>query len=74
MSITIYSKPSCSQCDQAKMLLNMKSIEFTVKMLNIDYTLEELKELVPTARAFPIIFKDDVYLGSLNELKQYVSK
>lgn len=74
MSITIYSKPSCSQCDQAKMLLSMKGIEFTVKMLNVDYTLEEIKSLVPTARAFPIIFEDDVYLGTLSDLKQHVSK
>ncbi len=74
MSITIYSKSSCSQCDQAKMLLSMKGIDFTVKMLNVDYTLEELKELVPTARAFPIIFEDDNYVGTLSDLKQYVSK
>ena len=74
MSITIYSKSSCSQCDQAKMLLSMKGIDFTVKMLNVDYTLEELKDLVPTARAFPIIFEDDNYVGTLSDLKQYVSK
>ena len=52
----------------------MKGIDFTVKMLNVDYTLEELKELVPTARAFPIIFEDDNYVGTLSDLKQYVSK
>ena len=74
MSITIYSKSSCSQCDQAKMLLSMKGIDFTVKMLNVDYTLEELKDLVPTARAFPIIFEDDNYVGTLSDLKQYVNK
>ena len=74
MSITIYSKSSCSQCDQAKMLLSMKGIDFTVKMLNVDYTLEELKDLVPTARAFPIIFEDDNYVGTLSDLKQYISK
>ena len=74
MSITIYSKSACSQCDQAKMLLSMKGIDFTVKMLNVDYTLEELKDLVPTARAFPIIFEDDNYVGTLSDLKQYVNK
>ena len=52
----------------------VKGIDFTVKMLNVDYTLEELKDLVPTARAFPIIFEDDNYVGTLSDLKQYVSK
>ncbi len=69
MTITIYSKPSCSQCDQAKMLLNMKGIDFIFKMLDVDYTLDELKTLVPNARTFPVIFKNDEYLGGLPELK-----
>lgn len=74
MSITLYSKNSCGQCDQAKMLLSMKSIDYTLKMLDIDYTLEEIQTLVPSAKSFPVIFKDDTYLGGLNELRQYISK
>lgn len=73
MSITIYSKPACSQCDQAKMLLKMKGIEFTSKVLDVDYTLEELKELVPTARNFPVIFIDDKFIGGYNELRTSIS-
>lgn len=72
MNITIYSKPSCSQCDQAKMLLKMKGIDFNFKMLDVDFTLNDLKNLAPTAKTFPVIFKEDVYLGGLKELKEIV--
>lgn len=72
MNIEIYSKPSCSQCDQAKMLLKMKGLEFTSKMLGVDFTLEQLKEKVPVARMFPVVFIDDTYVGSLKELKDKI--
>ena len=68
--IIIYSKDNCSQCEMSKMFLDMKSVEYTVKKLNTDFSLEELKELVPTAKTFPIVFIDNEYKGSYNELKQ----
>lgn len=74
MSIIIYSKPACAQCDQAKMLLKMKGIEFTTKVLDVDYTSEELKELVPTARTFPVIFNEDEFIGGYNELRIFLNR
>lgn len=72
MNIEIYSKPSCSQCDQAKMLLKMKGLDFTTKMLDLDFTAEELKEKYPTARMFPVVFIDGSFIGSLKELKERI--
>lgn len=69
MDIKIYSKENCDFCNKSKMLLNMKGITFTNLMLDVDYTLEQLKELVPSARTFPIIFIDDIYIGGYNELR-----
>jgi len=67
---TIYSKDSCGSCIQAKQLLEMKEQEFTYKVLNTDYTLSEFMKIAPkTHKTFPLIFKDDVYLGGLKELK-----
>ena len=68
--IIIYSKDNCSQCEMSKMFLDMKAIEYTVKKLDVDFSLEELKELVPTAKTFPIVFINNEYVGSYNELKQ----
>ena len=67
---TIYSKDKCQQCDSAKLLCQMKGVEFEVKNLDVDYTKEDILALVPQARSFPLILKDGEYLGGLVELKQ----
>ena len=56
---TIYSKPSCSYCLQAKQLLEMKQLPFVYKQLGADYTLQELLEVSPDAKSFPQIFVVD---------------
>ena len=42
-SIKLYSKQNCTQCDQAKVLLQMRGFTPEVLMLDDHYTLEELK-------------------------------
>ena len=72
--ITIYSKPSCSACVQAKQLCDAKGIEYEYKVLGKDYDLEQMFEVVPmSVRSFPAITKDGEYLGSLHELKALLS-
>lgn len=66
---TVYSKEDCSQCVMTETLLSMKHLKYEIKKLGVDYSREDLLELVPTARSFPVIFKDGVYLGGLKELK-----
>lgn len=73
MDIVLYSKDNCDFCNRSKILLDMKSKTYSVKMLDVDYTLEQLKELVPTARNFPVIFIDDKYIGGYNELRTSIS-
>lgn len=67
---TIYSKDKCQQCNTAKLLCQMKGVDFEIKKLGIDYTKEDVLALVPQARSFPLIFKDGEYLGGLVDLKQ----
>ena len=72
--ITIYSKPSCSACVQAKQLCDVKGIEYEYKVLGKDYDLEQMFEVVPmSVRSFPAITKDGEYLGGLPELKALLS-
>ena len=66
---TIYSKDKCQQCDTAKLLCQMKGVDFEIKKLGIDYTKEDVLALVPQARSFPLIFKDGEYLGGLEQLR-----
>lgn len=66
---TIYSKEQCNYCVQSKRLLDAKKHQYVVKMLDVDYTLDELKELVPNVKSFPVVFKDDKFIGSFAELR-----
>lgn len=81
MSYIIYSKPNCPQCDTAKDMLAQKGQKYEERILDMGqpkdpnkkyYTIEELKELVPTARSVPQIFqvRDGAksYVGGLKEL------
>ena len=70
-NIIIYSKSNCTFCDAAKMFLKMRYIEYQVKQLDIDFSQQEIKDLYPTARSYPIIVIDNTYIGGYQELKEY---
>ena len=70
--LVVYSKDNCSKCDQAKMLLQVKGVEYDVKMFGEDYTRDEAVKISGGKLDMPIITLDGEYLGGLNELRAYV--
>lgn len=46
MNIVIYSKPNCPWCVKAKELMNKLGLKYDEKILDVDYTRDELRELV----------------------------
>ena len=75
----IYSKSNCTSCTQAKLLLETENYEHVVKMLNIDFNVLDLYEVVPRAhRSFPAITKlengIEEYIGGLRELQICIEK
>lgn len=79
--ITIYSKPSCTFCDQAKALLDSRGIAYNELILDVGQEKDSLKtyvpvsalkDRVPTARTVPQIFNDADYIGGYAELRQFV--
>ena len=67
---TIYSKPNCSFCSQAKDLLTMEQLPFEYKQLGTNYSLQEFMEIFPNARTFPMIVKDGEVVGGFNDLAE----
>ena len=65
---TIYSKPNCSFCLQAKQLLEMEQLPFEYKQLGTHYNLDELMTLAPNAKSFPQVFEDGVLVGGYHDL------
>ena len=70
--ITIYGKPRCPFCDRAKALCEQKGLDYTYKMLDADFTAEELFEKVPNARTFPQIWIDEKHVGGYDQFKDEV--
>jgi glutaredoxin len=75
----IYSKPNCTYCDQAKLLLGANNLQFEELIIDVgqdkDPTktyvqVSQLKELVPNAKSVPQIFKDGILIGGFTELKE----
>ena len=71
---TIYSKPNCSFCLQAKQLLEMEQLPFEYKQLGTHYSLDELMTLSPHAKSFPQVFKDGVLVGGYSDLVEYLKQ
>ena len=70
--IEIYSKPNCSFCDQAKMLLRMKNKDFIEYKLNEDFTREILLDKFPEAKTYPIIVVDGFNIGGYHQLQEHL--
>lgn len=69
MKAVIWSKRSCTFCEQAVALLKSKGIEFEERKIGDGWTKEELLEAVPTARTVPQVFLEEEYIGGYQELK-----
>jgi glutaredoxin len=68
--IEVYSKDNCSYCISAIGLLNTAGLNYKEHKLGIHFTREMLLERFPTAKTFPVIVVDGMYIGGYNELKK----
>lgn len=71
--IEVIGKPACSQCEQAKMLLKMKSIEFTYKDVSKDEVALD-KAIGSGVKSFPVIFDGDTLIGTLDDLCEWLDE
>lgn len=70
MNTIVWSKYNCPYCDQAKMLLTQKQIQFEERKIGDGWTKEDLLEEIPTARTVPQIILNGELIGGFTELKQ----
>lgn len=72
VDIRVYSKDNCLYCEQSKNLLKSRQIDFMELSLNRDFTREEILELFPSARTFPIITVNGEYIGGYSQLLERI--
>lgn len=71
MKAIVWSTPTCSFCKNAKAELTKRGIEYEERMIGVDWTKEQLQEMVPGAQKVPQIFIDGIYVGGYTELMSY---
>lgn len=82
MSFIVYGKESCPHCVNAVELLKANDIAFTYKKMEVDYTKEELLEILAPFNVIPrtvpqIVFDNDgelEYIGGFTELRNTLKK
>jgi glutaredoxin len=74
MRVTLYTKHDCFYCSQAKVLLASKNIQFTELKLNEDYSRDNLLEMFPTAKTFPVVVVDGFNIGGFTQLQTMISE
>ena len=74
MKVEIFSKPQCPFCVQAKALAEREGHDLTYKMLDEDFSREQLMEVFPTARTFPQIIVDGEKIGGFTEYNALVKE
>jgi len=74
--IKLYTRnsPPCSYCEAAKTLLKVKGIvhEITVVGEGGEISKEQLLEMFPNVRTFPVVLEGSDYIGGFKELKDWV--
>lgn len=70
--ISIYGKPSCPHCVEAKSLTESNGLAYNYISIGTDIGIEDFKSLFPLARTVPQIIIDGVKIGGYTEFKQWI--
>ncbi len=71
----IVTKENCAYCTSAKYLLNKHKIPYNESKLNENgLTRELILDSYPSARTFPIIEHNGMYIGGYAELVKYLEE
>ncbi|KDO31711.1 hypothetical protein SPRG_03629 [Saprolegnia parasitica CBS 223.65] len=72
-TITVYSKPDCSYCHEAKRVLSEAKLAFKEYTVDVDISYTHLCDRVGHAvHTVPQIFVNDTYVGGCTELKAFL--
>jgi len=74
MKAIVWSNVGCHFCEMAKNLLKQKGIEYEERSLAKEWKIQQLLEVVPNARTVPQIFIDNEYVGSYQDLVEYLER
>ena len=72
--VTVWSKPDCPYCVKSKNILRNFNIPYEELTLNKDFTREQLLEMYPTAKSFPVVVIDGFNIGGYTQLEKKLNE
>lgn len=72
--IELYTRKTCSLCDQARKYLQERNIQYTEYVIDVDIPRDEVLEKFVGARILPVVVLDDVWIGGRDELLRFVAR
>lgn len=72
--ILIYGKSQCPFCDKAKAVCEQRGFNYEYRLLDTDYTKEQLLETFPGARSVPQIVVDGLKVGGYEQFVNYLEE
>lgn len=73
LNVTVFTRPGCPFCVQAKTQLQESGIEYEELLLNRDYTDRTLRA-VANATSFPQVFIDGQHVGGAEQLQSWLEQ
>ena len=80
VEVEIYSKDNCVFCDKAIKLARQFQYgecglqKVTVKKLGVDFEMDDMMKIFPTARTFPQIIINGKSIGGYHELEKWLER
>jgi len=73
MKNIIWTKPNCSFCTQAKLMLYEEGIEYETRLVDeVNWTNDEMLKMAPDELTYPQIFLGSKHVGGCDDLEAYL--
>ena len=76
MSFILYGIPNCPYCVKAKELLDDMEIDYDYREIQIENKsifLDNMADKTNNQRTYPLIFKQNDFIGGFSELEEYLA-
>ncbi len=67
----IWSKENCPYCEAAKVVVRQQGYEVEERKIGSGWTIQQLHEVVPTAKTVPQVFLEDQYIGNYDSIARH---
>ncbi|CAC9965799.1 hypothetical protein [uncultured Gammaproteobacteria bacterium] len=73
MENIIWTRPNCSYCNRAKIMLDEEGVEYEVRLVDeITWTNDDMLNMAPNELTYPQVFLGKKHVGGCDDLEAYL--